>query len=37
VFVDEDIERVRLLALVISLVATRARLAERLIETLGVR
>ena len=37
VFVDEDIERVRLLALVISLVATRARLAERLIETVGVR
>jgi signal transduction protein with GAF and PtsI domain len=37
VFVEEDIERVRLLALVISLVATRARLAERLIETLGVR
>jgi hypothetical protein len=37
VFVDEDVERVRILALVISLVATRARLAERLIETLGVR
>jgi esterase/lipase superfamily enzyme len=37
VFVDEDIERVRMLGLVISLVATRARLPERLIETLGVR
>ena len=37
VFVDEDVERVRILALVISLVATRARLAERLVETLGVR
>lgn len=37
VFVDEDVERVRILALVISLVATRARLAERLAGTLGVR
>ena len=36
VFVEEDVERVRLLALVISLVATRARLAERLIDTIGV-
>ena len=31
VFVDEDVERVRLLALVISLVATRARLGDRLL------
>jgi GAF domain-containing protein len=37
VFVEEDVERVRLLGLVISLVATRARLAERLIDTIGVR
>ena len=31
VFVDEDVERVRLLALVISLVATRANLGDRLL------
>jgi GAF domain-containing protein len=31
VFVDEDVERVRLLGLVISLVATRARLGDRLL------
>ena len=37
VFVEEDVERVRLLALVISLVAAHARLPERLIETIGVR
>jgi hypothetical protein len=37
VFVEEDVERVRLLGLVIALVATRARLAERLIDTIGVR
>jgi putative methionine-R-sulfoxide reductase with GAF domain len=36
IFVDEDIERVRLLGLVISLVATQARLAERMLETLSV-
>jgi len=36
VFVEEDVERVRLLALVIALVAVRARLPERLCETLGV-
>ena len=36
VFVDEDIERVRLLALVMGLVATQARLAERMFETLSV-
>jgi len=34
-FVDEDVERVRLLSLVISLVASRARLAERLVGTLS--
>ena len=37
VFVEEDIERVRLLALVVALVAHQARLAERLLETIGVR
>ena len=37
VFVEEDVERVRLLALVISLVASRAALPERLLETIGVR
>lgn len=37
VFVDEDVERVRLLALVISLVASHAALPERLLETIGVR
>lgn len=36
IFVDEDIERVRLLGLVISLVATQARLADRMLETLDV-
>jgi hypothetical protein len=35
-FVEEDVERVRLLALVIGLVATQARLPERMLETLGV-
>ncbi len=35
VFVDEDVERVRLLSLVIALVASRARLAERLVGTLS--
>ena len=37
VFVDEDVERVRLLALVIALVATNASLATRLVETIGAR
>ncbi len=37
VFVEEDIERVRLLALVVSLVASHARLPERLLESAGVR
>ncbi len=36
VFVEEDVERVRLLALVIALVAARAHLPERLVETLSV-
>jgi hypothetical protein len=36
VFVEEDVERVRLLGLVISLLATRAGLPERLISTIGV-
>ncbi|HJQ21404.1 MAG TPA: GAF domain-containing protein [Gemmatimonadaceae bacterium] len=36
VFVDEDVERVRLLSLVIAMVASRARLPERLVETLSV-
>jgi signal transduction protein with GAF and PtsI domain len=36
IFVEEDVERVRLLALVIGLVATQARLPERMLETLGV-
>lgn len=34
-FTEEDVERVRLLALVIALVATRARLPERLVEALS--
>ena len=34
--VEEDIERVRLLALVIALLATQARLPERMLETLSV-
>jgi GAF domain-containing protein len=37
VFVEEDIDRVRLLGLVIALVASNARLAERLVESLSVR
>jgi hypothetical protein len=36
IFVEEDVERVRLLALVIGLVATQARLADRMYEALGV-
>ena len=37
VFNEEDVERVRLLALVISLAAWNARLPERLLATIGVR
>ncbi|HEU4642006.1 MAG TPA: GAF domain-containing protein [Gemmatimonadaceae bacterium] len=37
VFVEEDVERVRLLALVISLIASHAALPERLLVTIGVR
>ncbi|MEP6622225.1 MAG: GAF domain-containing protein [bacterium] len=36
IFVEEDIERVRLLGLVMALVATQARLADRLLESLSV-
>jgi putative methionine-R-sulfoxide reductase with GAF domain len=36
VFVEDDIERVRLLSLVIAVVASHARLPERLVETLSV-
>ncbi|MDE3152763.1 MAG: GAF domain-containing protein [Gemmatimonadota bacterium] len=36
VFVEEDVERTRLLALVIALAAVNARLPERLVETLRV-
>lgn len=35
-FTEEDVERVRLLALVIAIVATRARLPERLAEAMSV-
>lgn len=37
VFVEEDVERVRLLGLVISLIASHAGLAERLYEAIGVQ
>jgi hypothetical protein len=37
VFVEEDVERVRLLALVISLVASKAELAIKLLEPVGAR
>lgn len=37
IFTEEDVDRVRLLALVISIVASHARLAERLVEALSVR
>lgn len=37
IFVEEDVDRVRLLALVISIVASHARLPERLVEALSVR
>ncbi len=36
VFVEEDLERVRVLALVIALAASNARLPERLVETMSV-
>ncbi len=36
IFVEEDIERVRLLGLVISLVATQANLPDRMLESLSV-
>ncbi len=36
VFVEEDVERVRLLALVISLIASAAELSTRLLETISV-
>jgi putative methionine-R-sulfoxide reductase with GAF domain len=36
-FVEEDVDRVRLLGLVIALVASHARLPERLVEALSVR
>jgi hypothetical protein len=35
-YTDEDVERVRLLGLIIALIATRAQLPERLLETLRV-
>jgi hypothetical protein len=37
IFGEEDVERVRLLGLMIALVASRARLPERLGEVLSVR
>ena len=37
VFVDDDLERVQVLALVIALVATNASLATRLVESRGAR
>jgi hypothetical protein len=37
IYTDEDVERVRLLGLVISLIASRNGLSERLLETLDVR
>ncbi len=37
VFVEDDVERVRILGLVISLIASHARLPERLIDAIGVR
>jgi putative methionine-R-sulfoxide reductase with GAF domain len=37
IFVEEDLERVRVLALVVSLIASHARLAERLADTIGAR
>jgi putative methionine-R-sulfoxide reductase with GAF domain len=37
VFVEDDVERVRILALVMSLIAVHSRLPERLLETLSAR
>jgi hypothetical protein len=37
VFVEEDVERVSLLALVIALIAANARLPERLLGEIGER
>jgi len=37
VFIEEDLERVRLLGLVIAIVAHNARLADRLVDTIGAR
>jgi signal transduction protein with GAF and PtsI domain len=37
VFSEEDVDRVRLLGLVIALIATHAQLPERLVEALSVR
>jgi GAF domain-containing protein len=37
IFTEEDVDRVRLLGLVISIVASHARLPERLVEALSVR
>jgi hypothetical protein len=37
VFVEEDVERVRLLALVTALIASHASLPERLVETIGAQ
>ena len=34
VFIEEDVERVRLLGLVISLIVTRAQLVDRLLTTI---
>jgi GAF domain-containing protein len=36
IFVEEDVDRVRMLGLVIALVSSHARLAERLVEVLSV-
>jgi putative methionine-R-sulfoxide reductase with GAF domain len=36
IFVEEDVDRVRMLGLIMALVASRARLAERLVEVLSV-
>ena len=37
VFHEEDVDRVRILGLVIALIASHARLPERLVEALSVR
>jgi hypothetical protein len=36
-FTEEDVDRVRILGLVIALIASNARLPERLVEALSVR